>query len=297
MKLFQNKWIRFFTGAILVAIILMGTFACLPRWIATYGAKPDEITAIYPGDEILPSPVIMWTHAVTIGVPVEKVWPWIAQIGQSKGGFYSFTFIENMMTDDHSYQNAGAILPQFQNPQPGDEIIQDLLPLKEIQKNKYFLAATNDFFGIGWTWLWYLQPEGETSTRLILRMKIQSPGEPLNSAATFFLDAGGFVMEKAMLRGIQDRAEGRSLPSPVEPLEIFLWSGTFLIGLIAIWQVLRKENWLLPLAIGLVSVVALLVFTFQQPSNILRIVTLAGLFVAIWQCLKWDEDPTKKEQK
>lgn len=297
MKIQQNKWIRFLSGFLLVAIILVGTFALLPGWIGTYGATPQEISAVYPGDEILISPMITWTHAVSIAAPVEKVWPWIAQIGQSKGGFYSFTFIENLMTDDNSFHNTPTILPQFQNPQPGEEIIRDMLPLKEVQKDKYLLAATEDFFTLGWTWLWYLQPESATSTRLILRMKIQAPGEPLNPAATIFLNAGGFVMENGMLRGIQDRAEGRALPSPIEPLEIFVWAATFILGLVAAWQVLKRKDWLLPLAVGLISVISLLAFTFVQPGIILRIVILAGLLVALWGILKRDESPTKKELK
>jgi len=43
--------------------------------------------------------------------------------------------------------------------------------------------------------------------------------------------------------------------------------------------------------------IALLVFTFVQPSNVLRIVVLSGLIVAVWQCIKRDENPKEKEQK
>ncbi len=297
MKAFSHKWVRFAIGFFFTFILLTGVVALLPGWIETYGARPDEVNEVYPGDEILPSPVIIWTHAVTIAVPPEKVWPWIAQIGQSKGGFYSFTFIENLMTDDNSFQNAAAILPPFQNPQPGEEIIQDLLSLKEVQAGKYLLAATDDFFGIGWTWLWYLKPESLDSTRLIVRMKIQTSGEELNPAATLFLNAGGFVMEKGMLRGIQDRAEGRMLPSPNELLEIFIWAATFMAGLASAWQVLNGKNWIFSLAIGLTCVFALVEFTFLQPPNLLRIAVLIGLIIAIWQGKQRDDNPTKKEQK
>ena len=36
------------------------------------------------------------THAITIRAPVEEVWPWLAQIGQDRGGFYSYEWLENL---------------------------------------------------------------------------------------------------------------------------------------------------------------------------------------------------------
>lgn len=297
MRLLQNGWIKFLLGFVLVGLMLFGTVAWLPGYIATYGATENEVAATYPGDEILNSPVIMWTHSTSISAPPEKVWPWIAQIGQSRGGFYSYTFIENMIARDGSYQNASEILPQFQDPKPGVYIITDMLPIKEVKSGEYFLAAVDDFFGMGWTWDWYLRPEGTANTRLILRMKIQTKNEQSNPATMWILDAGGFIMEKAMLRGIADRAEGRPFPSPIEPLEIAVWFGTLIIGLASAWQVIRRKNWLFPLILGLTSVAALLVITFIQPSIILRFVILIILGLAYWAFKKRDENPGEKEQK
>jgi hypothetical protein len=282
MSIFEKIWARFLVGALLVILLLGGVFALLPGWMDTYGAAPQEIAAVYPGDELLTEPAIQWTHAVSISAPVEKVWPWIAQIGQSRGGFYSYTFIENLISGDNSFQNASQILSQFQDPQPGEFIITDMLPIKEISTGNYFLAATVDFFGVGWTWLWYLKPVEPDATRLIIRMKVQTPGELINPVGMVFFDAGAFVMEKCMLQGLEDRAEGRAFPVPIEPLEIFAWVGTLLVGLVAIWQVMKRKDWLLPLIIGLLSVIALLVFTFLQPSIYLRIAILAMFCFSYW---------------
>jgi len=297
MRIMSNGWVKFLLGIILVCALLFSIFSALPGYIATYGATEDEIADTYPGDEILTSPVIMWTHGASISAPPEKVWPWIAQIGQSRGGFYSYTFIENMISRDGSYQNAAQVLAQFQDPKPGDYIITDMLPVKEVKTGEYFLAAVDDFFGMGWTWGWYIKPEGTNSTRLVIRMKIQTQGEPLNPIATWIMDAGGFIMEKAMLRGIADRAEGQPFPAPMESLEIIVWFGTLLLGLTSAWQVIRRANWVYPLLLGLTSVAALLVFTFVQPSSILRIVILIILILAYWAYIKRDEHPEEKEQK
>jgi hypothetical protein len=97
MQIIKNGWVKFLLGIALVSGLLFSIFSILPGYIATYGATEKEIADTYPGDEILTKPVIMWTHGATISAPPEKVWPWIAQIGQSRGGFYSYTFIENMI--------------------------------------------------------------------------------------------------------------------------------------------------------------------------------------------------------
>ena len=297
MNINANGWIKFILGFVLVAALLSGVVAYMPGYIATYGATEYEISAVYPGDEILTDPVIMWTHGRSISAPPEQVWPWIAQIGQSRGGFYSYTIIENLISRDGSYQNASQVLEQHQDPKPGTDIIKDMLPTKEVKTGEYFLAAVDDFFGMGWTWGWYLRPEGIDSTRLIIRMKIQVDGEQSNPVMFWILDAGGFVMEKAMLRGIADRAEGRPFPAPNEAAELIVWFGTLMVGVASAWQVIRKTKWFFPLMLGLTSLATLVVFTFIQPNSIWRILILILLILAYWGCVKWDKNPKEKEQK
>src|SRR5438552_14659566 len=58
-----------------------------------------------PGDEIIASAVAQQTRAITIDAPVAHIWPWMAQLGQDRGGFYSYDLLENivgceMPTDD-----------------------------------------------------------------------------------------------------------------------------------------------------------------------------------------------------
>lgn len=295
MTITERKWFKFLLGFVLVAVFLASTVAVLPGWIATYGATDTEVKAFYPGDQMIPNPVVQWTHAETIRAPVDKVWPWIAQIGQSKGGFYSYTFIENLIAGDGSYQNAARIIPEFQNPLPGDEIIKDMLAWKEIKPNEYILAATDNFFGLHWTWGWYLKSIDANSTRLILRMKIRSEGEQLPQAALFLVNAGGFIMENCMIRGIRERAEGRAVLSPNEPLEISIWVVILLLGLFSAWLVINRRKWISPLILGLSCVIALIVFTFIQPEIWMRIVLTLGLLAASWLILKSENVLTKKE--
>ena len=39
-----------------------------------------------PGDTIVPQPVFSVTHAITIDAPIERVWPWLAQMGSDRAG-------------------------------------------------------------------------------------------------------------------------------------------------------------------------------------------------------------------
>src|SRR4029450_14126771 len=62
-------------------------------WFLQWGTTPEELTRPLPGDEIVPNAVSQYTRAVTIRAPVEQVWPWLAQLGQDRGGFYSFDWL------------------------------------------------------------------------------------------------------------------------------------------------------------------------------------------------------------
>ena len=89
-----------FRGLILVlALSAIGAnFLAYTRpWFLQWGATPAELTRVLPGDEIVPNAVSQYTRAVTVQAPVEQVWPWLAQLGQDRGGFYSFDLLENIV--------------------------------------------------------------------------------------------------------------------------------------------------------------------------------------------------------
>jgi hypothetical protein len=84
--------------------------------VARWGSTKTERRACWPGDELVDDPGLVWTNAVTIDRPASEVWPWIAQLGQGRGGLYSYDWLENLLgCDVHS---ARRVLPQFQEPLP-----------------------------------------------------------------------------------------------------------------------------------------------------------------------------------
>jgi hypothetical protein len=66
-------------------------------------------------DGLVPETIFASTHAITIDAPPEQVWPWIAQMGAGRAGWYSWDAIDNGGTP-----SATSILPAFQTLMSGD---------------------------------------------------------------------------------------------------------------------------------------------------------------------------------
>ena len=61
-----------------------------------WGATAEEQAADLPGDDIVPTPNLRTTKAITIQAPPEAVYPWLLQIGVDRGGMYSYDWLENL---------------------------------------------------------------------------------------------------------------------------------------------------------------------------------------------------------
>ena len=91
------------------------------KWFNRWGATEVELTKNLPGDALVPSPRLAYTRAISINASAASVWPWLVQMGQGRGGLYSYDGLENLIgCDIHS---ADHILPEHQNLQVGDQIL------------------------------------------------------------------------------------------------------------------------------------------------------------------------------
>jgi hypothetical protein len=73
-----------------------------------------------PGDDLISHADLTATRAITIHATAAQVWPWIAQLGQGRGGFYSYDFLENLVgCDIHS---ADRIVPEWQRIDIGAQV-------------------------------------------------------------------------------------------------------------------------------------------------------------------------------
>lgn len=193
-------------------------------WHKRWGATQDEINRTLPGDDLVPDPRFSATHAVTINAPVSKVWPWIVQIGQGRGGFYSYDWIENMMgLDIHSTDR---ILSEYQDltvgdiiPLAPDESVG--VPVVELEKERVIVLHGDTRTGDGEatpivkpgdylhvSWVFFLESLDDRTTRFIERFKLDyNPSLTNRIFYHFVLEPGSFIMERKMLLGIKERAE------------------------------------------------------------------------------------------
>ena len=105
-------------GTQILAVILAAPVG--RRRYNRWGATNAEIADPMPGDELVTLPMLGYTRAITIEAPPQLVWPWLVQMGQGRGGLYSFDGLENLAgCDIHS---ADRILADFQQLEVGDLI-------------------------------------------------------------------------------------------------------------------------------------------------------------------------------
>jgi hypothetical protein len=107
-------------GAALIAVHLVAT-PFIGHKRLHWGTVASEATEPLPGDELVPMPKWSYTLAVGVDAPPESVWPWIAQIGQGRGGFYTYQTLENLA--GCRITNTTEILAEHQHPEVGDEIL------------------------------------------------------------------------------------------------------------------------------------------------------------------------------
>lgn len=183
----------------------------LRPWLYTWGAHEDEIDASLPGDQLVAGDTPRTTRALTIDAPVGDVWPWLAQIGEDRGGFYSYWCFERAVGAD--VHNADIIHPEWQDLQVGDTIwlarrygpAARQVVASVAERQHLVLVSPADFERIrrgepaGGCWSFVLRP-GPGWTRLLVR----GSGNPVGH---FWFDIPHFIMEQKMMRGIARRAQ------------------------------------------------------------------------------------------
>jgi hypothetical protein len=199
-------------------VAAVGAYALICRpWHTQWGATQAEIEDTYPGDDLVPSPEQVATHAVTIRAPMEGVWPWLVQIGQNKGGFYSYAWLENLI--GCHMRNADRVAPEFQRLQVGDSVWlhPEAPPLPVVvvesptdivmgsQPPSDAIAALQVMTG---TWGLHLRRIGPLATRLITRSRWnRRPGLMSWLGMYGLFESAHFVMERKMMLTIKRLAE------------------------------------------------------------------------------------------
>jgi hypothetical protein len=199
-----------------VALLFLGYATLLtlvhPIYL-TWGTTATERAATLPGDDLVPGARYRLDHAITIRAPVDSVWPWLVQLGQDRGGFYSYAWLERLIGDD--VHNADRIHPEWQRLKPGDLVRAtqpDYLggrfgelgwPVRDIVPGRAIILENWGAFVV--------QPLDTRTTRFFIRTR--GDGAPslagvlLGPLNAFVFEPAHFIMQRGMMRGVRERAE------------------------------------------------------------------------------------------
>jgi len=207
----------------------------------TWGVDPVDATRTLPGDDLVADPFGVSTRSLIVDAPPGAIWPWLAQMGYGRGGWYSYDRL------DMKGKSATEIVPEWQNLAVGDIVATDpkggfearvvdpshalvmytdtalvdtqrgtdwRIPADErvtpgLRFSGTMLQTTPREFAVSWALV--LDPIGEGRTRLIERVRVRYDGV-IGPGARFMgslLGFGVFVMVQRQMLTLKRLAEGR----------------------------------------------------------------------------------------
>lgn len=277
----HTKLNRFFAGTGIALLVLVLGYILLRPIHLRWGASDADLLRPMPGDLL----GARWTRAILIAAPPEQVWPWLAQFGQGRGGWYSYDWLENLLGFD--IHSADHILPEYQNPQAGTPICMSgsFCPstVHVVEPYQWFgWQATDDSGQPVWTFVFGLFPEGENRTRLVVRESFDPAFMP--AAAVIAMEIPDAVMELKMMDTLKSRAEGRPASGWVTASEITLWLAALAASLWAGGQFLANTDWRRPLVVWVAGLAVLMLITFLfLPLWLRGLLTLALFAGLLWR--------------
>lgn len=180
--------------------------------LRNWGATKAECGATLPGDEFVTDPAVVRTRAVTIDAHAEWVWPWLVQIGQNRGGLYSYAKLENLL--GLKIRNADTIHPEWQDLAVGDRVwlvrrnwlgLPDGVALTVCRIEPGRSLVLHDRISRG-VWSFHLHDDGLGRCRLISRSRSPRPHGIARLGDELF-DPISLLMTRRMLLGIKERSE------------------------------------------------------------------------------------------
>jgi hypothetical protein len=165
----------------------IGYATVVRHWMDTWGMRPGEGRG----------------HATEVDAPPSRVWPWLAQVGQDRGGFYSYEWLENLA--GCRLHNAHEIHPEWQHRDVGENVMLHWAHGLPVTRFEPGVAIALEGWGS-----FELEPLPGARTRLVAR------GEPQHGAARLFyvllVQLPHFVMERKMLLTIKQLVEALAEP-------------------------------------------------------------------------------------
>ena len=190
--------------------------------VRNWGATSQEQGITLPGDELVADPASVATRAVTVAAPPVEVWRWLVQIGQDRGGMYSYDWLENII--GLRIHSTDRISEEWQHLDAGDQVRlvrkgwlgrKDgfALPVARVDPGRAIVLREQPPQQ-PWdaVWSFHVVPLGSGRCRLISRSRSAFPRGAAR-LATWAMEPVTLVMTRKMLLGIKQRAERRAQPA------------------------------------------------------------------------------------
>ena len=195
---------------------LAAYFLAIRPWHLRWGATDEELRMKLPGDEVKPDAEVQITHGITINAPASEIWKWLVQIGQGRGGFYSYDWLENLF--DLEIHNVDEIKPELQNLKVGDFVrsahkgwlggkFDETAGWNVVRFEPNHALVLRDKIE-GGSWSFVLKPVYERRTRLLARIRADEAtclGRAIFNLSV--VEPAHFIMERKMLLTLKERAE------------------------------------------------------------------------------------------
>lgn len=194
-----------------VAVILGAIAAVVVYANLQVGATQLDQQMAMDGDDLIPHPIGIVNHAITIDRAPRDVWPWLAQMGSGRAGWYGYDFIDN-----GGRHSSDRILPAYQKIAPGSIMpalpgVKDVFVVVRCEPERSLVLAWQLPDGhYQTTWAFVLTQPKLGQTRLIVRGRVGQGYRPFGLPQWVALLIGRpahFIMERKQLLGIAERAE------------------------------------------------------------------------------------------
>ncbi|MBN1530022.1 MAG: hypothetical protein JW895_13240 [Thermoleophilaceae bacterium] len=192
-----------------------------PR-LVSWGATADEVNGPFPGAGIVPGGRRTGTMATTIEAPPSAVWPWLAQMGCDRAGWYSWDRLDN-----GGRPSAERLHDEWQSIAVGDRLAS--VPSGETwftvaalePERSLVLRASLDLRGRPFDpdgprprfhndslWSFRLTPLAGGRTRLAVSGYASArPRVPMRVADVLFWEPAHWLMQTRQFAGLRRRAE------------------------------------------------------------------------------------------
>jgi len=180
-----------------------------------WGTLLGESQRRLPGDELIPQPNFQMTHAINIDAPAEAIWPWLAQMGRERSGYYALDMLDNQGIPSVTFIRQDLSAPEKEMTMNGG------YKIVEVEPNRQLLFAGFELprqFGItqDLSALYLLERRKGGSTRLITRWRGFSYG-PFGPLYNLIFEVMYFAFLSQQLKTIKQHGESMAYLKAAQP--------------------------------------------------------------------------------